>query len=265
MSKKNLISVAAVSSIAIGLLCCTAHAEEPVKVYVNGEMVSFTDSQPYIELNRTLAPTDPNGHTSDMETAFAKLGWTTEWDDQRYSVTIFNERSDPSTQLERTIDVHDGSVTYGICDPKEGEESGYCQIFSDVNPKLVGDTLMLPLRLVMQLTGSNVSWDENTRSIYIGGEKSDEVMMTQNFMDFIGSLDGGQADNYALDINNDGKFECVVFHPLNDSTGEVLVYTTDSNGNIITEPTLRATYPYESTRSFNNAQELIAFLNSVGI
>lgn len=266
MNKKTFFAAtAAAACMVIGSTGISASANEPIKIYVNGERVEFTDVQPYITSNRTLAPLTKDTTMVPMKDIFESLGWTVQWNNQNNiaSVSLINDYGDDDIDTHKEIRMGDGIIIYSICGKDDGQESGSCTILPDVEPVIVNDHIMIPLRLVMQIIGEGVSWDSATNSIYIGGS-SDEVLIDQKFADFIGELPAGQADNFAADIDDDGKLECVVFSGFEEA---LMVYNdTDSSGNpIVTETYPRSQYPtiLKESSSIHSASDIKRLINSL--
>lgn len=111
-----------------------------VKVILNGKILNFEKS-PIIQNDRTLVP---------LRAIFEAMGASVDWDGLTQTVT--------STKKSTTIKLTIGSnVLY-----KNGSA-----ITLDVPAQLIGDYTMVPARAVAEAFDADVSWDGNTRTVYI--------------------------------------------------------------------------------------------------
>ncbi|HWP98820.1 MAG TPA: stalk domain-containing protein [Syntrophomonadaceae bacterium] len=118
----------------------TVHENSTVKVYVNGNMMSF-DVNPLLEDGRTLVP---------LRTIFESMGASVKWDDSSKKVTA----SKAGTTIILTI----GSLNATV--------NGKVQKL-DVPAKIVNGRTLAPLRFVGEALGAKVSWDGENRVIHV--------------------------------------------------------------------------------------------------
>lgn len=115
-------------------------SEKEIKVILNGEEIEFAQP-PIIRDDRILVP---------LRTIFEAMGATVAWNGNTQTVTS----TKGSTTVSMTID------SYIML--KNGVE-----IYLDVPAQLVGDYTMVPVRAVAEAFGADVSWEEDTRTVYI--------------------------------------------------------------------------------------------------
>ncbi len=116
-------------------------ATPDVKVTVNGQYVTFTDQEPFIESGRTLVP---------VRAPMEKLGCDVDWDEVKRQAII----TDGTTTAVFTI----GSKTYTINGVKKT---------MDVEPKIAGGRSVFPIRYCAEAFGATVGWDANTYTVII--------------------------------------------------------------------------------------------------
>ena len=166
-----------------------AVAEDNIQVVVNGEYVHF-DQQPILQNGRTLVP---------LRGIFEKLGATVEWEESSETVTALI----PGTKVELTI----GSTTARISHPSvekeeaeapeepqkssiggsggSGSGSGTGGIGAisitvpqtvtlDVPAQVVNGRTLVPVRFISESLGAQVGWEEDTQTVIITMELSEE-------------------------------------------------------------------------------------------
>ena len=133
--KRKIISLLLLVFILFAL--CT-YASEPIVVFINeGDPISF-DVQPQIVNNRLLVP---------MRAIFEELGASVEW----HADTM-------------TIKATSGSINVVL---KIGDKHMYrnnSAVELDVQPQIINDRTMIPLRAVAEAFGANVAWHDGTRA-----------------------------------------------------------------------------------------------------
>ncbi|MCD8214749.1 MAG: copper amine oxidase N-terminal domain-containing protein [Clostridiales bacterium] len=120
----------------------TAQASQTIGIYLNGEALSFPQ-EPYIEDGTTMVP---------MRAIFEALGAEVLWDGALRTI----DASKDGTNIVLTID----STTAYI----NGEASELAKA-----PVIVEGSTMVPLRFVSEALGCEVSYEAETKSIYING------------------------------------------------------------------------------------------------
>lgn len=172
MGKKKLLTIGLVFVIGIGLLLNYSFKQEvfatgEIRLVVDGKIMDM-DPGPIIQDDRTLVP---------IRFALEGLGADFDWDESNRTVTI---KKDGISVLLR-IDKH--FVSY--------ESEGKKYILTDVAPKIIDDRTFVPIRLISNIFGIHVDWDNNTRSVLIDSKKESLV---EAFFDVeILNLDSGQS------------------------------------------------------------------------
>ncbi|MCL2495794.1 MAG: stalk domain-containing protein, partial [Clostridiales bacterium] len=115
-------------------------ARNEIKVLVNGAELSF-DQPPIIYDNRTLVP---------VRMIFEALGAEVFWEQSIQTVTAVKEES------TITLTIGNNTMT------KDGEE-----IFLDVPAMIVGGRTLVPVRAIAESFGSEVLWNQNTKTVTI--------------------------------------------------------------------------------------------------
>jgi len=129
--------------IDTGISVAPAEQEPAVTVTLNGTKLEF-DQNPVIVDGRTLVP---------LRKIFEALGASVNWNDSTRTVT--------SSLGGTTI-----SLTIGSDTMKKNSTS----VKLDVPAQIIGDRTMVPVRAVAEAFGVNVGWDDNTKTVIIGGE-----------------------------------------------------------------------------------------------
>ena len=150
---KKYISMAIAAIMSISTAATIASAEDaPVTITINDTalVIAEGDTNPFIEDGRTLVP---------MRAIFEALGATVEWDEKNRRVTANDPVKD--TTIVLTIDSNVMLVDDG-------------KIELDVPAKIVNDRTMVPVRAIAEGLGCEVTWDDDSRTVYI--ESDDTVL-----------------------------------------------------------------------------------------
>ncbi len=148
--KKISIIVLLFSLVAIGFVPFTTlvHAENAVKVEMNGELMTFPDQQPIINQDgRTIVP---------VRFVAVGLGAYIAWDGQTQTVTI----SKGSDTIKLTIG------------EKQATKNGQVLTF-DTSASIVNSRTMVPLRFVSEGLGAYVAWDGATKTVIVKTKAQD--------------------------------------------------------------------------------------------
>ncbi len=141
--KKKIIAIimAAVTVTA----CASVFADDTIKVFVNGEQVSFAELDPYIDNDHTLVP---------MREIFEALGADVEWDGETRTIISYDPVSDVSVTMQIDSDVMFVNET---------------PIELETPPTIPADssTTVVPVRAVAEGMNSVVGWDEATRTVTV--------------------------------------------------------------------------------------------------
>lgn len=145
--RKLIVIFAIVIVSVISSTVLTQASEDPVKVFLNGNQLSF-DVAPIIDRGRTLVP---------VRTIFEALGAKVEWNAITQTVTIKKDGS--------TIAIQVGSNKPSV----NGRE-----VIIDVPAKIVQRRTLVPLRFVSESLGAEVRWDNQNKSVLIANNNSIE-------------------------------------------------------------------------------------------
>lgn len=113
---------------------------EPIKVILNRSTLSF-DQAPIIIDGRTLVP---------LRVIFEALGASVDWDESTRTITSTHNGDKIVMQIDNTVMyLNDSAKTI------------------DVAPLIINDRTLIPVRAVAESFGCTVSWDGDTRTVYI--------------------------------------------------------------------------------------------------
>ena len=118
----------------------TIEAAEPIKVYLDGELLVF-DVQPQIINDRTMVP---------MRVIFEALGAKVDWNDKTKTITA----------------TKDGLVVKTTIGDKNIYVNGVKKTM-DVAPVIVNGRTLVPVRFVSEALGCDVEWNPKARTVYI--------------------------------------------------------------------------------------------------
>ncbi len=142
------------AATVISLMTATAVHADDITVTVDGEQVIFEGTSPVIEQGRTLVP---------LRGVFEKLGFSVEWDSETKTATL----SRGNTTIKAAV----GSLIL--------EEYGSTSVtIEGVQPQIINDYFMVPVRAISEATGSTVDWDAETRTVAVTAEYVAEVNST---------------------------------------------------------------------------------------
>jgi len=157
---KKIISLFLVVLIITTPLCSFA---EEVTVYVNGEKLN-TDQGATIIDGRTLVP---------LRAIFEALGADVEWDDVTKSVEA-RKRSKKVTLQIGSKAIYINQIRNEI----------------DVSAMLINSRTMVPARAVSEALDAKVSWDGETRTVYIESSETDKTIKDVYAKEAITAPDG---------------------------------------------------------------------------
>ena len=140
--KKRLLSIAVALVLAVSLVPVSiAHADDDIRVTIDGQELIFADQRPVIVGGRTLVP---------VRGVFESLGFEVDWDD--------NTRSAILVRHDFTMIIPIGSATFTV----NGRAYNL-----DVPAQIIGGRTMLPIRLPLESAGYEVDWDAAARTVII--------------------------------------------------------------------------------------------------
>lgn len=154
--------------LIISVMPFTSYANG-VTVFVNGEELK-TDQPATIIDGRTLVP---------LRAIFEALGADVEWDNVTKSVEARKRLKKVSLQI--------GSKAIYINQIRKE---------LDVSAMLINDRTMVPARAVSEALDAKVSWDGNTRSVYIESSATDKTIKDIYFKEKVTAPDGSIVFEY---------------------------------------------------------------------
>ena len=146
---KNIISILIAISVS-AIMLTQSFAAEDISVVLNGNTVVFADAKPIIYEDRTLIP---------VRAVFEKADWDVSWDVDSQTAIIGND----ATVIFISIDKMSMQVYDVDTDTQE-------ILLLDVPAMIIDDRTMIPLRAVCEALGSEVDWDDTTKTVYIETE-----------------------------------------------------------------------------------------------
>lgn len=145
----------------------TAYAESPIKLIIDGKEV-YTDPKPFIKDDRTLVP---------IRVIAEGLNAEVSWDNDNRTVHI----SKDDIQVVLPIDSHLVEYTYD-------NETNYNLI--DVAPIIIDERTFVPIRVVSNILGVGIEWDNDNKTVLVDSSVKSEV---EPFFDVeISSIKAGQ-------------------------------------------------------------------------
>lgn len=124
------------------VLAISNQSQEEIKVYVNGDEISFPDQKPIINTdNRTLVPVRFISET---------LGAEVDWNNQTRTVRISYE---------------DNLIVLPV--GKKQATVGIKEVTLDTKADIVNERTMVPLRFISECLGTEVQWNGALKEIYI--------------------------------------------------------------------------------------------------
>ena len=140
---KKLISMLLCLAVTSVIFCSAVWADSGINVVVNGESIDFTgDQEPVIQNGRTLVP---------FRAVFEKMGADVKW-------------FEDIKLCEATY----GSITVGIAIGDDKVTIGEGNVIeTDVPAQIINGRTMVPLRVLSESIGAEVSWDGETKTVSV--------------------------------------------------------------------------------------------------
>ena len=139
---KKLLKLMTTVFIITTLTSTVGMADMPLRVVVNGDRVTFPDAQPFIDENgRTQVP---------VRFVSEALGANVDWDGNTKKVTVtLNSRNVVLTIGQKIYEINNKSYQM------------------DTVALLKESRTFVPIRFVSEALGATVTWDQNSKSVYI--------------------------------------------------------------------------------------------------
>jgi len=165
--------------------CQTPDSGETINVVVNGENVAFPDQQPITVNGRAFVPV-----RFIAEALYADVEWNP--DDEVVLITRGDTRIYMQIgNVRLVISLGDNDLTtYGSANGEytdviygePGNGYGYDAVFMDmdVEPFLMNDRSLCPVRYITEALGGTVDWDDATGTVIIEDEFAKDVRLKNN-------------------------------------------------------------------------------------
>lgn len=176
---KKLIYVLLCIAVTSVIFCSTVFADGDINVVVNGESIDFTgDQEPVIQNGRTLVP---------FRAVFEKMGAEVRWfEDIKLCEATYGS-------ITVSIVIGDDKVTIG-----EG-----IVIETDVPAQIINGRTMVPLMMLSESVGADVSWDSETKTVSVTApEPADEIPASLEYDMTVAVLGDGSVTRENSDIKN---------------------------------------------------------------
>ncbi|MCD7855463.1 MAG: copper amine oxidase N-terminal domain-containing protein [Clostridiales bacterium] len=206
---KNRIFKAAALILAVMLCmqiwCVSSFADDPVYVTINGTQVTYlsTDAQPMIYNSRAMVP---------IRTTAEALGLTVDWDKDTETATFTS--ADGSRVIKHTMR---SNIIY-----VNGTPSSF-----DTSSIVVSNRILVPIRMLAEAMGADVSWDNPSRTVIILTTDTPEIE-SANFLDDDIIVGGTATLNV---VTNDSTTAVKLYYSTGQETlKEVVDYSDNGDG-----------------------------------
>lgn len=191
---KNKISVLIAVFIFSMLMCVTAFADDPIYVTVNSKEVLYaqSDAQPMIYNSRAMVP---------IRTTAEALGLSVGWDKATETATFTS--ADGSRVIRHTMR---SNIIY-----VNGTPSSF-----DTASIVVKNRILMPIRMLAEAMGAEVTWDNPSRTVLIKTEATKP------------EIDSADALEKELTEGDEATIVCVT----NNATASVKLYYQSGNEDI---------------------------------
>lgn len=155
-------SICAVA-LLLSMLVMPAQADDNIKVIMDGKEIQF-DVPPQIIDDYTMVP---------MRAIFEVLGYTIEWKADSQSIMAINEN------LDRYIFMQVNNKYLTAAPYKELLKNNISKDYVakhtyelEKTPSIVNDRTLVPIRVISELNGFNVNWNQDTKTITLNSKEA---------------------------------------------------------------------------------------------
>lgn len=148
MTLKNIIKKTGAAILLSATLIMPVFANG-ISIYINNSKIETPDA-PYIKDSRTLVP---------IRVISENIGVEVGWDNETREVSLLKDGNKTILPLGKNLYIQNGK-----------------EIATDIAPEIKNDRTFVPLRLIAELYGKQVNWDQNSYSVLIN-EPGIEVVM----------------------------------------------------------------------------------------
>ena len=161
--KKKLFLICLAALLAIPAYAVYTHP--PIQVYVDGNLVTFSDQEPVIVDDRTLVP---------MRRIFEAMGATVTWSEPLQTITSVRNQDTITMTIGDDTVYRNGTAVYTM----------------DVPAQIMQDRTMVPVRAIAESFGASVGWDGKTYTITIATTGSTEQTAADKYQQMVYADDG---------------------------------------------------------------------------
>lgn len=171
--KRSLFLVFVVTILT--MLRSYAYAEENINVTINDEPIIF-DAQPIMKNDRILVP---------IRKIAEKMLFEVTWEEDTQEITLENF----NTIL--TMNIGDYSITKDLKLASKDYSTKITNIRTDIPSTIIDDRTYLPLRIISELFGAEVNWNEsnNTAEIFYANTYGKEVTFEDKGVEYLTKLE----------------------------------------------------------------------------
>ena len=148
MTLKNIIKKTGAAILLSATLIMPVFANG-ISIYINNSKIETPDA-PYIKDSRTLVP---------IRVISENLGVEVGWDNATREVSLQKDGNQTILPLGKNLYIQNGQ-----------------EVSTDIAPEIKNDRTFVPLRLIAELYGKQVNWDNASRSVLIN-EPGTEVIV----------------------------------------------------------------------------------------
>lgn len=165
----GIVTIGMISSLIVQTPYNTIYAagDSKVNVLVEGQKLN-SDISAYLKNDRTLIP---------LRVVMEKLGAQVKWDQTNYAVDISKDNKNVKLYIDNRLVSYteNGVTTYDV---------------SDVAPVIINNNTYIPIRLVSNALGLNVSWNQSRKEVNVF--RGNEAQKAKFFNIDISSINDGQ-------------------------------------------------------------------------
>lgn len=235
---KKIISLVLAMAITISSTICVFAANEGIKVYLEGNKISF-DVQPQTINDRTMVP---------IRAIFEAMGAVVNWDDATQTAISTKD----NTTVKMTLNSTNEYINDVVCE-------------MDVTPVIIDGRTLAPARYVAEAFGYYVNWDAMTQSVLISKNKNFDISQIKDgtkehpykFGDTVSMTIYNYADDYSekiptkkvnLTLNSLVNFEQIKV----ENKSNKLYYIYDDKDWFITGEILLVEYSKDDAYTFSD-------------
>lgn len=217
----GIVTIGMISSLIVQTPHNTIYAagDSKVNVLVEGQQLN-SDISAYLKNDRTLIP---------LRVVMEKLGAQVKWDQTNYSIDIYKDNKNIKLYIDNRLVSYNenGVTTYDV---------------SDVAPVIINNNTYVPIRLVSNALGLNVSWNQSRQEVNVF--RGDGAQKAKFFNIDISGINDGQtiSDKTTLTLSgttslpaNAAQLRYLFLDPVTGE-GKIVAKTNNINEPVILTP-----------------------------